>query len=123
MAVLVIDDSLAMRSLLRDILSGSGFRVVEAGDGREALECLKRGDDIEAVLVDWQMPRMDGCDFMRAVRRFEAYRDLPMLMVSAESELERVAEALAAGADDYVMKPFTRDALLGKLNLLGLSNR
>ena len=52
MAVLVIDDSLAMRSLLRDILSGSGFKVVEAGDGREALECLKRGDDIEAVLVD-----------------------------------------------------------------------
>lgn len=121
MAVLVIDDSLAMRSLLRRILNGSGFEVIEAGDGIEALECLQRRDDIEAVLVDWNMPGMDGCDFIRAVRAAGTYRDLPMMMVTAESELEQIATALAAGADEYVMKPFTRDAVLEKLNLLGIA--
>ncbi len=121
MAVLVIDDSLAMRSLLRRILDGSGFEVIEAGDGLEALECLRQRDNIEAVLVDWDMPGMNGYEFIRTVRDVEAYRDLPMMMVTAESELEQVAKALAAGADEYVMKPFTRDAVLGKLNLLGIT--
>ncbi|MBL8250590.1 MAG: response regulator [Candidatus Competibacter sp.] len=121
MAVLVIDDSRAMQSMLKGILRGCGFQVVVAGDGREALECLKRGDDIEAMLVDWHMPRMDGCDFIRAVRAFEAYRDLPVMMVTAESEVEQVNRALAAGADEYVMKPFTREAVLEKLNLLGIA--
>jgi two-component system chemotaxis response regulator CheY len=121
MAVLVIDDSLAMRSLLRRILGGSGFEVIEAGDGLEALECLRQRGNIEAVLVDWNMPGMNGYEFIRTVRDAEAYRDLPMMMVTAESELEQVAKALAAGADEYVMKPFTRDAVLGKLNLLGIT--
>lgn len=121
MAVLVIDDSLAMRSLLRRILNGSGFEVIEAGDGIEALECLQRRDDIEAVLVDWNMPGMDGCDFIRTVRAAGTYRNLQMMMVTAESELEQIATALAAGADEYVMKPFTRDAVLEKLNLLGIA--
>lgn len=121
MAVLVIDDSLAMQSMLKSILRESGFKVVVARDGREALECLKRGDDIEAALVDWHMPRMDGCAFIRAVRAFEAYRDLPVMMVTAESEVEQVNRALAAGADEYVMKPFTREAVLEKLNLLGIA--
>ena len=121
MAVLVIDDSLAMRSLLRRILSGSGFEVVEAGGGEEGLTYLQGRDDIQAVLVDWQMPGMDGCDFVRAVRADDAHRALPMMMVTAESELDQVARALAAGADEYVMKPFTRDAVLDKLNLLGIT--
>ena len=121
MAVLVIDDSLAMRSLLRRILSGSGFEVIEAGDGGAGLACLEGRDDIQAVLVDWQMPGMDGCDFVRAVRADDAHRALPMMMVTAESELDQVARALAAGADEYVMKPFTRDAVLDKLNLLGIT--
>ena len=120
MAVLVIDDSLAMRSLLRRILSGSGFEVIEAGGGEEGLAHLQGRDDIQAVLVDWQMPGMDGCDFVRAVRADDAHRALPMMMVTAESELDQVARALAAGADEYVMKPFTRDAVLDKLNLLGI---
>lgn len=121
MAVLVIDDSLAMRSLLRRILSGSGFEVIEAGGGEEGLTHLQGRDDIQAVLVDWQMPGMDGCDFVRAVRADDAHRALPMMMVTAESELDQVARALAAGADEYVMKPFTRDAVLDKLNLLGIT--
>ena len=121
MAVLVIDDSLAMRSLLRRILNGSGFEVIEAGDGIEALECLRQGDNIEAILVDWNMPGMNGYEFVCTVRAIEAYRDLPMMMVTAEAELEQVAKALAAGADEYVMKPFTRDAVLEKLNLLGIA--
>lgn len=122
MAVLVIDDSLAMRSLLRRILSGSGFEVIEAGGGEEGLDTLQERDDIQAVLVDWQMPGMDGCEFIRAARAADTHRELPIMMVTAESELDQVAKALAAGADEYIMKPFTRDAVLEKLNLLGITS-
>jgi two-component system chemotaxis response regulator CheY len=122
MVVLVIDDSLAMRSLLRHILSGSGFEVIEAGGGAEGLDTLRGRDDIQAVLVDWQMPGMDGCEFIRAARAADPQRELPIMMVTAESELDQVAKALAAGADEYVMKPFTRDAVLEKLNLLHITS-
>jgi two-component system chemotaxis response regulator CheY len=122
MVVLVIDDSLAMRSLLRRILSGSGFEVIEAGGGAEGLDTLRGRDDIQAVLVDWQMPGMDGCEFIRAARAADPQRELPIMMVTAESELDQVAKALAAGADEYVMKPFTRDAVLEKLNLLHITS-
>ncbi|HRD68051.1 MAG TPA: response regulator [Candidatus Competibacter sp.] len=118
MAVLVIDDSKAMRSLIKRILNDAGFEVLEAGDGQEALECLQRWNHIDLVLVDWDMPGMDGYEFVRTVRATPAYRHLRLMMVTAESELEHVAAALAAGADEYVMKPFTRDAVLGKLDLL-----
>lgn len=121
MTVLVIDDSMAMRALLKRILNGSGFEVIEASDGGEGLERLRGRDDIQAVLVDWSMPGMDGCDFVRAVRAAGTHRELPMMMVTAEAEPDQIAKALAAGADEYIMKPFTRDAVLEKLNLLGIT--
>lgn len=121
MAILLIDDSSAMRSLLRHILEGAGFEVFEAGDGREALGCLQGPNNIDLALVDWHMPGMDGYEFVRTVRATPAYRHLRLMMATAESELEQVAAALAAGADEYVMKPFTRDAVLGKLDLLGIT--
>jgi len=122
MAVLVIDDSLAMRAMLKRILRDSGFEVIEAGNGGEGLERLRGRDDIQVVLVDWCMPGMDGCDFVRAVRAADRHRELPMMMVTAEAEPDQIAKALAAGADEYVMKPFTRDAVLEKLNLLGITS-
>lgn len=120
MAVLVVDDSIAMRSLLKHILNGAGFEVLEAGDGQEALERLQRPNNIEAVLVDWNMPGMDGYEFVRTVRATPAYCHLPMMMVTAESEFEKIATALEAGADEYIMKPFTHSAVLEKLNLLDI---
>lgn len=122
MALLVIDDSLAIRAMLRRILRDAGFEVIEAGDGGEGLERLRGRDDIQAVLVDWCMPGMDGCDFIRAVRASDRHRGLPMMMVTAEAEPDQIAKALAAGADEYIIKPFTRDAVLGKLNLLGITS-
>lgn len=120
MAVLIVDDSRAMRSLLRHILKGAGFAVCEASDGQEALECLQHTSEINLVLVDWNMPGMDGYAFIHAVRALPAYCEVRLMMVTAESELEQVSRALAAGADEYIMKPFTRDAVLEKLKLLGV---
>lgn len=120
MAALVIDDSKAMRSILKRILTDVGFEVFEADDGQEALECLQRLDHIRLALVDWNMPGMDGYEFVRTVRAATVYAHVRLMMVTAESEIDQVAKALAAGADEYVMKPFTRDALLAKLELLGI---
>ncbi|HAS52449.1 MAG TPA: response regulator [Gammaproteobacteria bacterium] len=120
MAVLIVDDSRAMRSLLGHILKSAGFTVVEASDGQEALDCLQHGQGINLALVDWNMPGMDGYTFIHAVRAVHAYREVRLMMVTAEAEIEQVSRALAAGADEYIMKPFTRDAVLEKLKLLGI---
>lgn len=120
MAALVIDDSKAIRSILKHILNSAGIEVFEAGDGQEGLDCLQRIQSIDLALVDWSMPGMDGYEFICAVRANPIYLHLRLMMVTAESELDQIAEALAAGADEYIMKPFTRDAVLDKLKLLGI---
>ena len=121
MTVLIVDDSRAMRALLRHILKDAGFAVFEASDGQEALQCLQQKcGEIDLVLVDWDMPGMDGYAFILAVRAIPAYREMRLMMVTAEAEIEQVARALAAGANEYIMKPFTRDAVLEKLKLLGV---
>jgi two-component system chemotaxis response regulator CheY len=120
MAVLIVDDSKAMRSLTGHILKNAGLAIFEAGDGQEVLECLRQINGIDLVLVGWSMPGMDGYAFICAVRALSAYRTVRLIMVTAESEMEQVSRALAAGADEYIMKPFTRDAVLEKLKLQGI---
>lgn len=122
--VLVLDDSRAMRALLGQILRDLGFEVLEAGDGREGLELLRKRPPewpIELVLADWHMPEMDGLAFVRAVRGDPALAGIRLVMVSTETELREIARVLEAGADEYVMKPFTRDVILEKLALLGIT--
>ena len=119
---LVIDDSRTMRRLIGRMLQGMGFDVEEASHGREGLERLSEGDLPDFALVDWNMPEMDGFSFVKAVRADEGYRDVRLVMVTTETEMERVASALEAGADEYVMKPFTPDILRDKLEILGLVN-
>jgi len=122
--VLVLDDSRAMRALLGQILRDLGFDVLEAGDGREGLEILRKHRPtwpIELVLVDWHMPEMDGLAFVRAVRAAPELSGIRLVMVSTETELGQIARVLDAGADEYVMKPFTRDVILEKLALLGIT--
>ena len=121
MQALVIDDSRAMRSILRRILTGLGFEVHEAGDGREGLERLRELGHVDIALVDWNMPVMNGYEFIRAVRADASYQDVWLMMVTTESETARVVKALAAGANEYVMKPFTNDVIVDKLRLLGLT--
>lgn len=118
MRALVIDDSRTVRAIIGQILREMGMDVLEAGHGREGLDQLQRNPDIDLVLVDWNMPEMDGLDFIRAVRSQRVYNGVRILMVTTETETEQVTRALTAGADEYLMKPFTREVLVAKLNLL-----
>jgi two-component system chemotaxis response regulator CheY len=120
MRALVIDDSRAMRMILARILKEVGFDVIEAGHGKEALERLAGIQPPELLMVDWNMPVMDGLALIKAVRADRAYDVARIMMVTTESERARVAEALGAGANDYMMKPFTREAVLQKLTRMGL---
>ncbi len=119
-----MDDSPGVRTLLRRILEELGFEVTEAGDGREGLELLRKepgARPFDLAMADWRMPALDGPSFVRAVRAEPALSGVRVVMVSGESRLERIAAALEAGADEYVMKPFTREAVAEKLALLGLA--
>jgi two-component system chemotaxis response regulator CheY len=120
MRALVIDDSRTVRAIIRKILTEVGLDVIEAGDGREGLDQLRLAPDTELVLVDWNMPVMNGLDFIKAVRADRAYDPVRIMMVTTETEQEQLVRALEAGANEYVMKPFTRDVLIAKLSLLNV---
>lgn len=120
MKALVVDDSRAMRSILAKYLRELGFEVHEAASGIEALVEIRKIRGLSLVLVDWNMPEMDGCDFLRRVREEDEFQDVPIMMVTTESEMEQVAIALEAGANEYLMKPFDKQGLLEKLLLLGI---
>ncbi len=122
MLALVLDDSRAMRMILRRILLDLGFDVVEAGDGQQALDVVAASPEVPALaLVDWNMPVMNGLEFVKAVRSEPAYKQMTLMMVTTESEHGQIVRALAAGAHEYVIKPFTAEAILDKLSLLGLT--
>jgi two-component system chemotaxis response regulator CheY len=97
-----------------------GYEVSEAGNGREALDRLEQLGTPDVALVDWNMPEMDGLEFVRAVRKIPAYFELPLIMVTTETEMERMALALLAGVNEYVMKPFDKAIIQDKLDLLGI---
>lgn len=121
MLAMVIDDSRAMRLILRRITAQLGYEVCEAGNGKEALEYLAGSAEVpKFALVDWNMPEMNGLDFVTAVRADERLRSMTLMMVTTESEQSQIVRALAAGAHEYVIKPFTPDAIEEKLALLGL---
>jgi two-component system, chemotaxis family, chemotaxis protein CheY len=120
MLALVVDDSRAMRSILTRLLSGLGFDVAQAGDGAEAMQVLDAGTRPDVILVDWNMPVMDGLTFIKTVRGRDDLRDISLMMVTTESEQGQIVRALAAGAHEYVIKPFTDEVIAEKLALLGL---
>lgn len=118
---LVIDDSRAMRAILRRQLEQIGFSVLEAEHGEQALERLSAASPTpELALVDWNMPRMNGIEFVRAARGNPSLGSMRIMMVTTETELSQVRTALEAGADEYLMKPFTAEALLSKLAAMEL---
>lgn len=120
MRALVIDDSRAMRRIVSRILIDAGYEVVEAGDGQEALDKLAGMPLPELACIDWNMPVMDGLQFVANVRANPAWRSMTLMMVTTEGEQNRIVRALAAGAHEYLIKPFTADAMRDKLDLLGL---
>src|SRR5579862_7972380 len=115
---MIVDDSRAVRMVISRDLAGLGYEVSAAADGLEALERLR--EEISLVLVDWNMPRMNGLEFVEKLRADPRYAAVKVMMVTTETEVEQMIKALAAGADEYVMKPFTQEILADKLRIMGL---
>ncbi len=107
-----------MRTIIGQILKGIGFEILEAGNGKEGLQRLDSGPIPELVMVDWNMPEMNGMDFVRNARKRPELGAMRIIMVTTETEISRMTEALAQGVDEYVMKPFTREVILQKLERL-----
>lgn len=120
MHALIVDDSDAVRGLLADHLAQLGFAVEQAANGMEALARAARLQTLEVVLLDWDMPGMDGLEVLRRLRAETGTRDLPVVMLTTEHELPFVESALDAGASEYLMKPFDAQTVLEKLLLLGV---
>ena len=119
---MVVDDSRAMRMILSRTLAESGFQVLQAANGRDAMDSMERdGASFQLVLVDWHMPELSGLDFIREVRARPEFAAIRLLMVTTETEIEQMSRALEAGADEYLMKPFTADSVKDKLRLLGMA--
>jgi len=120
--ILVVDDSRTIRTIIRRILLELGYEVCEAGNGIEALQVIEaERASVELVLADWNMPEMNGFDLLKQLRQDPSLSSLKVVMVTTETEMENMAAALEAGADEYVMKPFTKDILTEKLALVGFA--
>ena len=118
---LVVDDSRVIRKVLSRTLVELGFDPVSAGDGLEAMEVLEReGGAVTLALVDWNMPNVNGLEFVKLVRARPEYDLLRLIMVTTETEIEQMMRALEAGANEYIMKPFTAEAVQDKLRILGV---
>ncbi len=113
--VLVVDDFATMRRILKNILKQLGFKnLVEADDGTTAYEVLEQ-QDVDLIISDWNMPKMTGLELLKKVRASEKYSKIPFLMVTAEAQKQNVIEAVQAGVSNYVVKPFTAEAISEKL--------
>jgi two-component system, chemotaxis family, chemotaxis protein CheY len=120
MKALVVDDSAGMRAFLRMVLKGAGIEVAEARNGMEALSVLKSGLMADLALLDWNMPQMDGYELLLWIRSNTAFDSMRVVMVTTETEAGQITKALEHGADEYVMKPFTREVILDKLQMIGV---
>jgi len=120
MRAIVIDDSRAMRTIISKQLKELGFEITEATHGREAVTRLQETGPLELALVDWNMPEMNGLEFVKTIRAESAFDAMRLMMVTTETELSHVMMALTAGANEYVMKPFTKDVIREKLEIMGM---
>jgi len=118
MRMLLVDDSVTMRRIQKTQINSLGITdILEAGDGQEALGKLKSNMPIDMVLLDWNMPVMDGMAFLKTVRADATFKDVKVIMCTSESEKSKVVEALKSGANNYIVKPFTPEALKEKIGL------
>jgi two-component system chemotaxis response regulator CheY len=117
---LVVDDSRAVRMIVCRTLRELGYEAGEAGDGLQALEALGREGPVDLILADWNMPEMDGLELLRAIRSNPGHHDIPVIMVTTEAEIAQMVTALDNGANEYIMKPFTKEILVDKLRLAGI---
>lgn len=121
MRALVIDDSRVARMSISKILENLGFEIEEAENGKKAYEVLTESNSaFDVAMVDWNMPIMNGYEFIQKVRASSDYTDLQLVMVTTENESAQVIKALTAGANEYIMKPFTDEMIAEKIEMLGL---
>jgi len=118
---LVVDDSKTIRMIIRRILVELGYEVCEAGNGKEALDVLAvEKTAVSLVLADWNMPEVNGLELVKRLRQDPDYSSIKVIMVTTETEMDHMVSALKAGANEYVMKPFTKNILKEKLELIGI---
>lgn len=120
MKAIIVDDSRATRAIVKRALTGHGFEVVEAGDGKAALDEIDKAGTFDLAVVDWNMPVMNGYELIVAVRKRAELAGMPILMLTTETEVSQVEKAKEAGANEYLTKPFTNELLTEKLDILGL---
>jgi len=116
MTILCVDDFSTMRRIIKTLLKQLGYKnILEADDGSTALEVLKE-NNVDFIISDWNMPKMTGLDLLKAVRQDDAMKEIPFLMVTAESEKDSILTAVKAGVSNYVVKPFKADVLKEKID-------
>ena len=116
---LVVDDSRVIRMVARRILEELQFQVTEAEDGQQALDSC-RASLPDAVLLDWNMPVMDGMEFFKALRALPGGAGVKVIFCTTENDMSHIAEAVGAGADEYIMKPFDSEIIQSKFAQVGL---
>jgi two-component system, chemotaxis family, chemotaxis protein CheY len=121
MRTLVIDDDSAMLSIISSILTGLGCEVITASNGQEGLDRMTEFGPPDVVLVDWNMPVMNGLEFIKLVRKKPKFDGLPIIMVTTELEMSQLALTFDAGVSEYIMKPFSPIMIQEKLQMVGVS--
>jgi len=113
MKIIIADDSRVMRNIIENAIKPLGLPTIHASNGQEVMDALeKQREEIGLIILDWNMPVMNGLEVLEAIRKNDLYAHIPVLIVSTESEDDKVSKALAAGAQGYIPKPFTPDRLL-----------
>lgn len=119
MRFLIVDDFGTMRRIIRNILKHLGYQnTIEAENGEQALKIIELDREIDFIISDWNMPVMTGLEFLKQIKSNEIFKSIPFLMVTAEAQQENIIEAVQAGVDNYIVKPFTPETLDKKIDLL-----
>lgn len=118
--ILLVDDSRTVRSVGKRYSSALGFETFEAENGQAALDMIRAHPDIDVILLDWNMPVMDGLSFLKALREEPLAEQPVVVMCTTENDMSRIVEAMQAGANEYIMKPFTEDIVRDKLEETGV---
>lgn len=121
--ILIVDDSSGIRKLIKTQLETLGFsQILEASNGKEAIEALvdvyAKRLQIDLIIADWRMPEMDGIELLKHLKSHEKYEAIPFLMVAAESDMDKIAQAISEGVTDFLVKPFDEDRLSEKLTAI-----
>ena len=113
--ILLVDDARTVRLICRRVVTAMGFEAIEAENGEVALQAVRDNSDLKIILLDWHMPVMDGMEFLKRLRGDTSLAQPCVVMCTTQNEIQDIADALSAGADEYVMKPFTEEIIRDKL--------